>query len=69
MNKRHWVTLWPAGALVPARSGETVTDKRSVTVGENFTPQLIEELVQDAYMRVVLALPRSRRPLEYRDAS
>lgn len=69
MNKQHWVTLWPAGALVPVRKGEPTTDRRGVTVGEDFTPQLIEELVQDAYLRVVLALPRSQRPLEYRDAS
>lgn len=34
---------------------------------EDFTAQLIGELVEDAYLRIVLALPRSRRPLEYRD--
>ena len=53
MNKRHWVSIWPVDLQAPANP--------------DFCQQLIEELVEDAYLRVVYSLPKSVRPLEYRE--
>ena len=38
----------------------------SVREGESITRQLLQELTEDAYMRIVLSLPKSKRPIEYR---
>lgn len=53
MNKRHWVSIWPVDAHAPNNP--------------DFSEQLIEELIEDAYMRVVYSLPKAKRPLEYRE--
>ncbi len=41
----------------------------SLAQGETIDKTLIRELVEDAYLRIVLALPRSKRPPEYRHRS
>lgn len=39
----------------------------SVREGATITRQLLQELTEDAYMRIVLSLPQSKRPIEYRN--
>lgn len=39
----------------------------SVKEGKDVTKQLLEELAEDAYRRIVLSLPKAKRPFEYRE--
>ncbi|WP_449623473.1 MmcQ/YjbR family DNA-binding protein [Rothia mucilaginosa] len=39
----------------------------SVGAGEGMTEQVLEGLVEDAYLRVMYSLPKSKRPIEFRE--
>jgi len=39
----------------------------SVGVGESITERVLEELVEDAYLRVMYSLPKAKRPIEFRE--
>lgn len=39
----------------------------SVGTGEGVTEQVLEGLVEDAYLRVMYSLPKSKRPIEFRE--
>ncbi len=39
----------------------------SVGTGEGMTEQVLEGLVEDAYLRVMYSLPKSKRPIEFRE--
>ena len=39
----------------------------SVGAGEGVTERVLEELVEDAYLRVMYSLPKSKRPIEFRE--
>lgn len=39
----------------------------SVGAGEGVTEQVLEGLVEDAYLRVMYSLPKSKRPIEFRE--
>ena len=39
----------------------------SVGAGEGVTEQVLKELVEDAYLRVMYSLPKSKRPIEFRE--
>ena len=38
-----------------------------VVAGEGVTEQVLEELVEDAYLRVMYSLPKAKRPIEFRE--
>lgn len=35
--------------------------------GEGMTERVLEELVEDAYLRVMYSLPKGKRPIEFRE--
>ena len=39
----------------------------SVGAGKGVTRQLLEELIEDAYLRIMYALPKAKRPIEFRE--
>ena len=39
----------------------------SVGAGEGVTERVLEELVEDAYLRVMYSLPKAKRPIEFRE--
>ena len=39
----------------------------SVGTGEGVTEQVLEGLVEDAYLRVMYSLPKAKRPIEFRE--
>lgn len=39
----------------------------SVGAGEGVTERVLEELVEDAYLRVMYSLPKLKRPIEFRE--
>ena len=39
----------------------------SVGAGEGITERVLEELVEDAYLRVMYSLPKGKRPIEFRE--
>lgn len=39
----------------------------SVGAGEGMTEQVLEGLVEDAYLRVMYSLPKAKRPIEFRE--
>ena len=39
----------------------------SVGAGEGITERVLEELVEDAYLRVMYSLPKAKRPIEFRE--
>lgn len=39
----------------------------SVAAGEGITGRLLSELIEDAYLRIMYALPRAKRPIEFQN--